>query len=182
MENTLQELIEKRLKHRLKQTELITEIENKIFREALAHETFAIKSLSRKIENKLVEDTKNENEIKQKNFNIRNFIDENFSSNPGYYKKVPFRLLMLGCEYLHIDTEFTKEGITRFQGVIVTRYNTPVLPGVEIFPFVRNWMLNSQIYNGMYPCYTIWFIKPITQEIIDKYMSDFTDKETKNLF
>jgi hypothetical protein len=183
----LQELLEKRLKHRLKEIEIINNLG--ISKESLTdikslltHEIFAIKSISRRIENMIAEEAEKKFILIQRNFNIRNFIDENFESNPGYYKKVPHRLLMLGCEYLHIDTEFTKDGITRFQGVIITQHGTPVLPGLEIMPFVRNWMLNSSIYNGMYPCYTIWFNKPITQEIVDKYMSDQADIETSKLF
>ncbi len=179
-EITLSDLYTTRENFRIEQRKILDEIgENgdKVLFEKLHHINFKINAWSRRIENKLSEIAAEE----KKNFKIREFIDGNFSRNPGYQSKVPFKLTIQGVEYIHIDSHFCNEGITRFQGVIITKYDTPCMPALQLLPYIENWQLMS-IYEGKVPCFTIWFKKPITQELIEKDIETQSFEETKKLF
>lgn len=88
--------------------------------------------------------------------NFEQFLST-FKGNPGHQSICPFPIK----DAYHIDTEFTDEGITRFQGVIkygnVLR-NLALLSNRVMINY--DTILTRDQGSECYVCYTIWFDKP----------------------
>lgn len=113
---------------------------------------------------------------------ILDFIAQHFSLNDGYEDNVPFKLEGNNYKFTHVDTEFTKEGITRFQGIISYKSNKLGLYGQNLvvplwlFPYISTYKITCIYTEISSICYTIWFKEPMSQEMLDNLPRMFDNR------
>jgi hypothetical protein len=105
---------------------------------------------------------------------ILRWLEGYFRNNSGYEDKVPFDFSDGFYTLFHIDTEFNKVGMTRFQGIILYKIgsihyaSSDACPPLELLKLAESYRVSTR-YDEINQaiCWTIWFKEPITQEIWD---------------
>jgi hypothetical protein len=104
---------------------------------------------------------------------ILDWLKEAFEWNSGYDSKVPFDFSDRHYTLFHIDTEFNKVGMTRFQGVVLRKLggihyasSESVMP-LELLKMASSYGVYQYDEMNHLICWTVWFDTPITQEIWD---------------
>lgn len=116
------------------------------------------------------------NEVQQRE--ILEYLNRKYPINDA---EVPFKPIEgTNYKFVHMNTEYYDKGIIRFQGIIFMKKNNFIIKTENIvhipmflFPFIDTYRIIRYYPEINSLCYTIWFNKPLSDEIISSFPKNY---------